>query len=490
MQSRRWDTYIAHSSEDKEEIVSPLADALEKRGIKVWYDKSIVDYGNNILQNMDDGLVNSNSGILILSHAFFQGSYTLEELYALLDDQINNGKKIFLVLHNITKEELRKYSPILATRRFLRSSEGKDNIAEKLSVWLKNKETTANESETFFYSQPNEDEYIFFSKWDLSEESEKFWFPEGIDIDSNGYFYVADEAGYIRKLDLIGSLLKKWGGKGIGNGKFTTAYALAIDPFDNVLVSDSGATDNSGNIQKFDSEGNFQMKLPTPVDKNIEFRNPYGIAVDPFGNIFVSEEKNHRIQKFDTSGNYLRKWGNYGNGNGQFYAPLGLAIQAGQIYVADMGNDRIQVFDKNGNFVKKWGTRGVGNGQFNNPQSIASDTQGYLYVTDTNNHRIQKFTKDGIYIKQWGSLGSNDNQFVSPVGIIVDNFDKVYVTESAHKVKKFDSDGNFITSFGSPGAADGQLNNPDGIAIDPARRVYVADSVNNRIQVFERSHNN
>lgn len=79
---------------------------------------------------------------------------------------------------------------------------------------------------------------------------------------------------------------------------------------------------------------------------------------------------------------------------------------------------------------------------------------------------------------------------MSPVGIIVDNFDKVYVTESAHKVKKFDSDGNFITSFGSPGAADGQLNNPDGIAIDPARRVYVADSVNNRIQVFERSHNN
>ena len=113
-----------------------------------------------------------------------------------------------------------------------------------------------------------------------------------------------------------------------------------------------------------------------------------------------------------------------------------------------------------------------------------------MYVTDTNNHRIQKFTKDGIYIKQWGSLGSNDNQFVSPVGIIVDKFDKVYVTESAHKVKKFDSDGNFITSFGSPGAADGQLNNPDGIAIDPARRVYVADSVNNRIQVFERSHNN
>ena len=245
-----------------------------------------------------------------------------------------------------------------------------------------------------------------------------------------------------------------------------------------------------------------------------EFNLPTDVAIDHNDDVFVADSWNHRIQKFSKRGTFKTKWGQIGQGNGdfynpwsvitdlnnhevyvgeysnQFYAPLGLAIQAGQIYVADMGNDRIQVFDKNGNFVKKWGTRGVGNGQFNNPQSIASDTQGYLYITDTNNHRIQKFTKDGIYIKQWGSLGSNDNQFVSPVGIIVDNFDKVYVTESAHKVKKFDSDGNFITSFGSPGAADGQLNNPDGIAIDPARRVYVADSVNNRIQVFERSHNN
>ena len=91
-----------------------------------------------------------------------------------------------------------------------------------------------------------EDEYIYFSKMDLEDESEKFDLSEGIDIDHDGYVYVADEAGFVRKLDFIGSLIKKWGGRGNKDGEFTVAYALAIDASNRILLKVKNLSDRLG----------------------------------------------------------------------------------------------------------------------------------------------------------------------------------------------------------------------------------------------------
>ena len=45
------------------------------------------------------------------------------------------------------------------------------------------------------------EEYVFFDKWDLHDQTEKFYYTEGIDIDSNDYIYVTDEGYGIRKFD-------------------------------------------------------------------------------------------------------------------------------------------------------------------------------------------------------------------------------------------------------------------------------------------------
>jgi len=34
----KWDVFISHASEDKEAIARPLADALQEKGLRVWYD--------------------------------------------------------------------------------------------------------------------------------------------------------------------------------------------------------------------------------------------------------------------------------------------------------------------------------------------------------------------------------------------------------------------------------------------------------------------
>ena len=120
------------------------------------------------------------------------------------------------------------------------------------------------------------------------------------------------------------------------------------------------------------------------------------------GNVYVADTYNHRIQKFDSSGNFLLKWGSpriingihLGSaGDGQFNNPYGVAVDdSGNVYVSDSSNQRVQKFDSSGNFITKWGSFGTEDGQLKLPNGVAVDNSGNVYVTDMKNNRVQKFT--------------------------------------------------------------------------------------------------
>jgi DNA-binding beta-propeller fold protein YncE len=219
------------------------------------------------------------------------------------------------------------------------------------------------------------------------------------------------------------------------------------------------------------------------------FNNPYGIAIDGQGNVYVADSSNDRIQKFNSSGTFITQWGSKGSGDGEFDRPRGIAIDVqGNVYVADTFNHRIQKFNSSGTFITKWGGNGSGDGQFDWPRGIAIDVQGNVYVADMSNDRIQKFSSDGTFITEWGSEGSGDGEFHFPRGIAIDVQGNVYVADYFNnRIQKFSSDGTFITEWGSEGSGDGEFDNPYGIAIDGQGNVYVADIWNNRIQKFSSS---
>lgn len=113
---KNWDVFISHATEDKNTIVRELADILEKLHVKIWYDDYSLRVGDSLSKSIDEGLINSRYGILIISKAFLEKQWTEYEYRSLLSKE-ENGKKIILpIWHNITKDEIKKYSLYLSDK--------------------------------------------------------------------------------------------------------------------------------------------------------------------------------------------------------------------------------------------------------------------------------------------------------------------------------------------------------------------------------------
>ena len=119
---KRFDLFISHASEDKEEFVRPLAEALHALGVEVWYDEFQLRVGDSLRRFIDKGLANSRFGVVVLSSAFFAKNWPQYELDGMVAREMNGVKVILPIWHRVTKDEVMKFSPTLADRVALNSS--------------------------------------------------------------------------------------------------------------------------------------------------------------------------------------------------------------------------------------------------------------------------------------------------------------------------------------------------------------------------------
>ena len=111
-----YDAFISHAFEDKAGFVRPLAKALGKMGFRVWYDEFELRVGDSLRQSIDKGLINSRFGIVVLSPAFFTKNWPKYELNGLTARELEGRKVILPVWHNITKNDVLHFSPSLADK--------------------------------------------------------------------------------------------------------------------------------------------------------------------------------------------------------------------------------------------------------------------------------------------------------------------------------------------------------------------------------------
>ncbi len=110
------DVFISHASEDKDEIVRPLANALMSKGLIVWYDEFTLRIGDSLRQKIDQGLANSRIGLVVLSSSFISKGWTNYELDGIVTRAVSGEQILLPIWHNITKQQVVDYSPSLADK--------------------------------------------------------------------------------------------------------------------------------------------------------------------------------------------------------------------------------------------------------------------------------------------------------------------------------------------------------------------------------------
>src|SRR6202021_735064 len=141
---------------------------------------------------------------------------------------------------------------------------------------------------------------------------------------------------------------------------------------------------------------------------------PFGVAVDVSGNLYIADTSNHRIRKVDSFGTITTVAGNGTEGfsgdgaaatSATLNTPIGVAVDsAGNLYVADSFNNRIRKIDAAGVIAT---VAGNGDARFSGdhaaatsaslsaPFGVGGDKGGNLFIADTSKHRIRKVDTSG-----------------------------------------------------------------------------------------------
>lgn len=128
----RFDVFISHASEDKAEVVMPLAKLLEQRGLSVWLDAHELQLGDSLRRSIDRGLGASAFGVVVLSRAFLRKEWPSRELDALVAFEDAGPKKILPVWHQIEHRDVVQYSPLLAGRLAVSTARGLELVAAEI----------------------------------------------------------------------------------------------------------------------------------------------------------------------------------------------------------------------------------------------------------------------------------------------------------------------------------------------------------------------
>jgi len=349
----------------------------------------------------------------------------------------------------------------------------------------------------------------------------RFDLPDDVAVDRAGNLYVADVDNFtVRKIAPDGdvtTLAGKAGVRGSADGIGTSArfyfpLAVAVDGAGNVYVVDSGSSFDTvslgGTIRKITPDGMVTTLAGTAglfgsadgAGGSARFNYPDDIAVDGFGNLYVTDTDNYMIRKITADGTVTTFAGAAGirgtiDGTGsaaRFWSPGAVTVDtSGNVFVIDSGG--IRKITPGGVVTTLPGTAAAAGVIVG---GLAVDSAGNLYIGT--NYSIQKLFPDGTLTSVAGTVGvpgtadgtGVNAQFYLPGGIAVDGASNVFVADEVGTIRKVTPSGVVITFAGAPaltgnidatGAAAG-FYRPEGVAVDGSGNILVADTFDQTIR--------
>jgi serine/threonine protein kinase len=295
------------------------------------------------------------------------------------------------------------------------------------------------------------------------------------------------------------------------DARFKSPGGIAVDTFGNVYVADTG----NNTIRKIVRGGPVstlaglagKLGRQDGSGSAARFLAPLGIALDGAGNIYVAEFASDTIRKITPGGVVSTLAGSAGNpgredgvgDNAHFRNPWSVAVDStGDVYVADKSNFTIRQITPTGRVSTFAGFPGIpgdadGPGsyaRFRDPHGVAVDSAGNVYVADTGNNTIRKINSFGMVTTLAGMAGragdadgtGNNARFSNIQSVAIGDHGNIYVLDG-DLIRKITPAGVVTTllHFSLQHLAFSISFHPTSLTVDPAGNLYLVEGMNHVI---------
>jgi len=393
--------------------------------------------------------------------------------------------------------------------------------------------------------------------------------PYQIFVDANQNLFIAD-SGNSRVREVVAStgLMQTVAGGGtgctaqtdtVGDGcaaalaTLSGPFGVYLDSQRDIFISDSGnsrireVSASTGLIQTIAGTGTPGYNGDGIAANTAQISDPYGLFVDPSGDVFFSDLGNSRIREIVASPNLIQTIAGGGFGcSGQtdsvgdgcpassatLSLPYGVFVDASNdLYIADSDNSLVrEVVASDGVLASTDTIRAVaGNGtvffsgdgqlatsaQLNVPYGVAVDPSGNLFIADTDSGRIRKVnaTTGIIQTVAGGGTGctAQTDSFgdgcpaaqailTEPLGLFVDSAGDLFISDAVHNlIREVSASTGIITTVAGGGTGCGApqqtdavgdgcpatqaiLNSPWSVYVDRNGNIFFSDEGDSRIR--------
>jgi len=255
---------------------------------------------------------------------------------------------------------------------------------------------------------------------------------------------------------------------------------------------------------------------------------PYGIAIDRAGNIFVADRLNRRVRRIDAANGTITTLAGTGepaySGDGGPAAraglaePNGLALDADErhLYIADVADHRVRSVDLSSGAIATFAGTGapehggdggpVAEARIFGARAVKLGPDGTIYILERQGSSLRAVdAATGIITTIAGTTGrgySGDGGpalaavFDAPKEMAIDPDGNILIVDTEnHAIRRIDRGTGVVTTIaggrkgtggdGGPAAAAG-LDRPHGAVVGPDGAIYIVDTNNHRIRKVTR----
>jgi hypothetical protein len=307
-------------------------------------------------------------------------------------------------------------------------------------------------------------------------------YPVCVAVDASHNYYISN-GYYVRKVNTAGIITTVAGngtGGSTGDGGPATdaalyACGLAIDGSGNIYISTGlfGSTirmvNSSGIITTIAGHaGSYAYSGDGGPATDAYFFEPWGLAIDALGNLYIGDALNYAVRMINTSGIISTIAGtgpSHGGYSGdrsaatsaELYEPFYICFDAsGNLYISDYGNNVVRMVNTSGIISTIAGNYSLGPGyggdgmaatsaQLWGAFGLAADASGNIYICDYDNDVVRMVNTSGIittvagnyplFIGYSGDGGPAVNaQLYEPIGITIDGGGNIFIADEFNYV--------------------------------------------------------